>query len=248
MELLHPATLAFIACAYLLGSVVKGVAGFGALLISVPIMSIVLEPAIAVALTSGSVLVSNIWQLRDSGHAAWAFNRFRVLLLVLLPATLIGSQFLAKVDPRLSGGVIGVMVVLYCVSRLLPLDLSISAHRRRFTDPLTGALAGLIGGATIMSGSILITYLVALNLKKNEFVGAIALMYLVNAIPIYLTLSWFGRYTLDELIVSAALIAPALLGLWLGRRMRNRVSQVLFERIVTLMLVAIGLLLLYRAL
>jgi uncharacterized membrane protein YfcA len=247
MELLHPATLAFIALAYLLGSVVKGVAGFGALLIAVPLMSIVLEPATAVALTSGSVLVSNIWQLRDSGHASWAFRRFWILLLVLLPATLIGSQFLVVVDPRLSGGVIGVIVVLYCASRVFPLGLSIPAHRQRFTNPLVGTLVGLIGGATILSGSILATYLLALNLKKNEFVGAIALMYLVNAIPIYLTLSYFGRYTLDELVVSVALIAPALFGFSLGRRIRDRVSQALFERIVTAMLVAVGLLLLHRA-
>lgn len=247
MDLLHPATLAFIGCAYLLSSVVKGVTGFGALLIAVPVMSIVLEPATAIALTSGSVLVSNLWQLHDSGCATWALRRFWSLLLVLLPATVIGSQFLALVDARLSGGVIGVIVVLYCVSRVFPLGLSIAPDRQRFTDPLVGAVVGLIGGATILSGSVLITYLLALKLKKNEFVGAIALMYLVNSIPIYLTLSYFGFYSLEELVVSAALIVPALLGFSLGRRIRDRVSQVRFDQIVTVMLSAIGLMLLYRA-
>lgn len=248
MELLHPATLAFIAGAYLLGSVIKGVVGFGALLISVPLMSMLLEPATAVALTSGSVVVSNLWQLHDSGHAAWALRRFKVLLAVLLPASFVGSQFLAQVDPRISGGVIGAIAVLYCVSRAFPLRLSLEARHQRVGDPLVGATAGLIGGATILVGSILIGYLLALKVEKNAFVGAIALMYLVNSIPIYLTLSYFDHYSLPELAVSAGLIGPALLGFALGRRIRDRVPQRLFERLVTAMLVAIGLLLLYRAL
>jgi uncharacterized membrane protein YfcA len=247
MLLSDPLMLALIAGSYMLGSVVKGVTGFGALLIAVPIMSMVVEPAIAVALTSGSVVVSNIWQLIESRHAVWAVKRFWNLLLFLLPATLVGSQFLAQVDPRLSGAVIGVMVLLFCIIQMFPFQLTIAEHRERVFNPVVGGAAGLVGGATILTGSVLIMYLVALRLKKDQFIGTIALMYLCNSIPVYMTLSYFGHYTTDELIVSAGLIGPALIGLSLGRIVRKRVSQALFQRIVVALLFVIGVSLLLKA-
>lgn len=114
--------------------------------------------------------------------------------------------------------------------------------------PVVGGLAGLFGGATILTGSVLIVYLIAQKLKKDEFVGAIALMYLCSSTPIYLTLSWVGKYTFNELIVSGALMIPALAGLWFGRRIRDRVSQTMFQRSVTTLLFVIGLMLVGRAL
>jgi uncharacterized membrane protein YfcA len=193
------------------------------------------------------VVVSNIWQLVESRHAVWAAKRFWVLLLVLLPASVIGSQFLATVDPQLSGAVMGVMVLLFCLSQMFSLQLAIAERREKALNPVIGAAAGLVGGATILSGTVLIMYLVALRLKKDQFVGAIALIYLVNSIPIYLTLSFYGRYTTDELLISAGLIPPALIGLSIGRMVRKRVSQTLFQRIVVALLFVIGVNLLLRA-
>ncbi len=247
LTLIEPTTLILIAAAYLLGSVVKGVTGFGALLVAVPIMSMVVEPATAIAVTSGSVIVSNVWQLIESRQAMWVLRRFWSLLLALLPATLVGSQFLAKVDGRVSGAVIGVMVILYCLSQISRFHPTVRERHTKALNPVIGGAAGLVGGATILTGSVLIMYLVALRLRKDQFVGAIALMYLVNAIPIYLTLSYFGRYSANELAVSVGLVAPALTGIVIGRIVRQRVSQKLFQRLVIGLLLMIGLNLLLKA-
>ena len=41
---------------------------------------------------------------------------------------------------------------------------------------IIGILAGLVNGATLLAGSVLIAYLASLNLYKNLFVASIALM------------------------------------------------------------------------
>jgi len=247
MALNDPITLGLIALAYFIGNIVKGVSGFGAILVAVPLMSVVVEPATAIALTGVSVVTSNVWQLWDSRNAGFALREFWTLLAALLPATVLGAQFLAVVDPRLSGAVIGSMVVLFCLSLIFPVHPRVSPEQRRYLDPLIGGAAGLVGGASILSGTVLIVYLMAVDLKKEQFVGAIALMYLVSAIPIYVTLSFFDRYDTVTLLISAGLIMPAILGLMLGRRVRDRVSQTGFRRIVTLLLFVIGCLLVHRA-
>lgn len=248
MDLFAPLPQIVVFAAYFLGNIVKGVSGFGAVLVAVPIMSMVVEPATAVALTSVSIVTSNIWQLWDSKHAAFALREFWTLLITLVPATVLGAQFLAVVDPRISGAVIGTMVVLFCLSLAFPMRPQITARRRRYLDPIVGAAAGLVGGASVLTGTVLIAYLMAVNLKKDEFVGTIALMYLISSIPLYLTLSYFGRYDLPTLLISAGLIVPATIGLILGRRVRDRISQTTFQWIVAGLLFLIGLILIQRAL
>lgn len=248
MTLSEPLALAYIAAAYLAGSTVKGITGFGALLIAVPLMSLVMEPASAIALTGVPVLVSNLWQVAESRHFSWALRRFWLLFLFLVPATFAGSQFLATSDSRLSAAVIGSMVVLFCLLRLRPVSVDIRPRSEKWTAPVAGTLAGLIGGATIMAGSMLVMYLVALKLHKDQFVGAIALIYLCTSVPIYLTLSWFGRIEAGDMALSAALLVPAVSGLALGRQIRNRVPQEIFQKVVIALLLAIGVMLIARAL
>lgn len=247
MLLSDPLVLAYIALAYLAGSTVKGVTGFGALLISVPLMSLAMDPAVAVALTGGPVLVSNIWQAVDSRHFMWAVRRFWPLLVTLVPAAFIGSQFLALTDSRFTSAAIGIMVLLFCLTWILPVKLEVAPRSERFGAPIAGIVSGLVGGATILSGSVVIMYLVALKLTKDQFVGTIALIYLGTSIPIYLTLAWFGRIGATDMAVSAGLVGPAILGMVLGRMIRDRVSQRHFQAMVMALLAAVGVLLVARA-
>jgi uncharacterized membrane protein YfcA len=247
MEPYDVQTIVLLTGAYLLGTTVKGISGFGALLVAVPLMSMVVEPVIAIALTAGSVVVSNIWQAIESGHVRWALARFRWVFVALVPASFLGSQFLVLVDPSVSGGFIGILVILFCLSRIFSVQPNISADNERRAGPIVGALAGVVGGATQLSGSVLIAYLVSLKLSKDEFVGTIALMYLANSLPIYVTLVGFGRYGFAEVALSVGLVAPALVGISVGRLIRGRVSQSLFERIVLGLLLVIGVMVLYRS-
>lgn len=248
MDLSDPLTLSLIVLSYVLGSIVKGVTGFGAILVAVPLMSILVEPATAVALTGVSVVTSNVWQLWDSRNAKFAIEEFWKVIIPLLPASVLGAQFLAVVDPRIASAVIGTMVVLFCLTQMFPVRPQISEKQRKYADPLIGVTAGLVGGASILTGSVLVAYLMSINLKKDQFVAAIALLYLVNTVPIYVTLSFFDRYDFITLVISVSLVVPAILGLILGRSIRDKISQKRFERVVDGMLFLIGCLLIQRAL
>lgn len=242
-----PEILLFIIGAYLVGSLVKGVTGFGAMLIAIPLMSMVIHPATAIALTSGPVLFSNGWQLYDSGEARSALRQFWPMLITIVPASIIGSRFTVAVDPGSTAGIIGTIVILFCLSRLFPIKLNLSLADHKFSGPVIGVLAGLINGATLLAGSVLIAYLVSLNLHKNNFVASIALIYLVATLPVYINLTYFGLYSGDGMIVSISLIFVAIVGLRMGRMIRDRVSQERFQKIVTVLLMCVGMGLLSRA-
>ena len=240
MSISDPLFLAIVFGSYFLGSMVKGVTGFGAMLIAVPIMSLAVPPAVAISLTSGPVVASNLWQFIESREGKRIIKQFYPVIITMIPGSFIGSWFLAKGDASWTAGAIGIMVVLFCLTYFSPLKFSFSTEQQKLSGPIVGILSGLINGATLLAGSVLIAYLTTLQLSKNLFVGTIALLYLAGSIPVYMTLSFYGHYTTQEVIISVALIFVAFLALRIGKFVRDRVSQIVFQRIVILLLFCIG--------
>ena len=120
----------------------------------------------------------------------------------------------------------------------------IPPDKEGISGPVGGLAAGVVGGTTSFVGPLLVLYLSSLeNLKKDDFVKAIALLYLGGFIPMYGGLAVLGSFSWTQLIGSFAICAPMLVGIWLGERMRLKVSEALFERavMITLGLIAISL-------
>jgi uncharacterized membrane protein YfcA len=122
--------------------------------------------------------------------------------------------------------------------------LKIPPDKEGISGPAGGLAAGVVGGTTSFVGPLLVLYLSSLeNLKKDDFVKAIALLYLGGFIPMYGGLAVLGSFSLTQLLGSFGICGPMLVGIWLGERMRFRVSEAVFERavMITLGLIAISL-------
>ena len=115
-------------------------------------------------------------------------------------------------------------------------NLRIAPRWERWAGGLVGTLSGAMGGVSSLTGPVIITFLMALQLKREEFIGTISVIYLFGAVPLYVALWWFGRLEFSHLLVSALAMAPMSLGLSLGKRLRQRVSEVLFRRILLVFL------------
>ena len=103
-------------------------------------------------------------------------------------------------------------------------------------------------GTTSFVGPLLVLYLSSLeNLKKDDFVKAIALLYLGGFLPMYGGLALLGSFSWTQLLGSFAICFPMLVGIWLGERMRFKVSEALFERAVMITLGLIALSLIHRS-
>ena len=106
----------------------------------------------------------------------------------------------------------------------------------------------MVGGTTSFAGPLLVLYLSSLeDLKKDDFVKAIALLYLAGFLPMYGGLAILGSFSWTQLMGSFAICVPMLIGIWLGERMRFRVSESLFERAVMVTLGFIAVFLIHRS-
>lgn len=235
--------------ALVLGGVVKGSLGVGLPLISVPVLSLWLAPGRAIGLLAVPVVLSNLAQAREGGGVALrpAWQRFRGLMVTQFVVTLATVRFTADLPSQYLNVLVAAAVLVAVVLMWAQPRLAFAPRRERGIGIAVGMLAGLLGGASSLTGPVVITYLMALGLKRDEFVRSISLIYLGGSLPIYGGMLLFGRITWTDIGLSILALAPVYLGMMAGQRLRQRLDDGLFRRIVLVFLVVVALLLLIKA-
>jgi uncharacterized protein len=237
---LTPFTVLMITVAYLCAGTVKGTIGAGLPLVSIPILAQVIEPATAVSLTIVPVILTNVWQALHGGHYREVLRRFWPFLVCLVAGVFAGAHILATADPRTTKVVLGSIVAAISLVQLIGGGITVPERVQPWLNPVFGAASGVFGG---MAGMMVpaIIYGAALRLPKNLLISLFALVALSGTAPLYVTLFANGVLRGPALAVSAAAMVPTFLGLLLGTKLRNRISQRAFERLLFSVLIVIGL-------
>ncbi len=241
-------TLVLGALAFFAGGTVKGVMGIGLPLILVPLLATVFDLPTAVAIMVVPVMASNLLQSFQGGGYRRILRRFWPLLLPMVASTLVAAQFLARIDVTTGALVLGLIVMIFVASQALPIRPAVSPRLEYWLKPPVGLVAGFLGGLSNLFGPVLVMFLVSLRLPKDEFVQAIASLFVVGGTALYLTLIANGLLTLDRATTSLIAALPTLAGVRLGQRLRDRVPQKAFNRLLLILLFAVGLNLLRRGL
>ncbi len=249
--LLHEAGFWIVAwcfAALLSGGLVKGALGVGTPLLPVPLMSLVLPPQLAVAMMAMPVVVANLLQVSEAGHPGYTVRRFWPAFVFLLAGTWIGVKVLSVIDERWLLGIVGVVVIAFALLQGSDRRFHIPAAMEKAAGAVFGFAAGVIGGLSSMFGPMLIIFLVSIpGLVKERFVGSISFLYIAAVVPWTINLFVYGILDAATVTLSALAIIPVTLGLFLGKLLRNRISEGLFRRLVIVVLICSGLTMLWRA-
>lgn len=233
-------TLLYVAFVYVLTGAVKGVLGIGLPLVSLPLLAGTLGPVTAMAFMVVPTFAVNLWQAIQSGYLVAAFKRFWTAYPLAMLGAAIGVSFLTRMDAGTLTAVVGVLVIFVSVSQLFPLRLSVPHGFEPWLTPVVGLSSGILGGLSSFLGPFMVIYLVALRVTKDQFVGAIALFYLIAGIPFFGGLAVSGNLGVEELIGSTAASVMILIGVVGGQWVRKKVSPELFRKAVLIMLILIG--------
>lgn len=239
--------LALAGLALFLAGLVKGVLGIGTPLVGVPALTLLIDPASAAASIAVPSLLANVVQLRDGQPIPVTLRRFWPLIITLMVGIPVGVWWLAEGHAGSVLGVIAVLVLAFVTMRLARPSLALPVGLERPVGVFVGLVGGAVGGMSMIFGPFVITYLMSLRLSKNDFVGTIALLYLLSSAVVVGAFVATGLMTPERTALSFAAVVPVLAGVGIGRRVRNVVSQALFERLLLIVLVVMALTLLRRA-
>lgn len=243
-----PPTVAWCFLALLCGGLIKGTLGVGTPLLTVPLMALVLPVQTAVAIMAIPVVVANIWQATQARQLAAMVGRFWPAFLAVLIGTYIGVRILSAIDERNLLLFVGIVVIAFTVLQASTYKFNLSGAVEKPAGVVFGLAGGVIGGVSSMFGPMLIIYLISLRtLSQEQFVGAISFLYISAVVPWALILYMFGILDTRIILLSTAAVVPVTLGLVIGRRLRERISEQRFHRLVLLILLASGSTMLWRA-
>jgi len=220
---------------------VKGAVGFAMPMIMISGLSSFLSAELALAGLILATLLSNVAQsLRQGLLAAWGSVRFywRLIACVVL-AICLSAPLVTILPDRIMYLLLGGPILLFTTSQLLGRQLVLHAGQRGRAEVATGLVAGFFGGISGVWGPPVIAYLLSFNTDKVEMVRVQGVVYLMGSVMLltaHLTSGVLNRVTLP---FSAALVIPAVLGMWLGLQVQDRLDPNRFRK-ATLVILTIA--------
>lgn len=237
---------ALFALAFVLGGVVKGALGVGLPLVAVPLLSLGIPASTAIALLVIPVLSSNLWQALETGRLRLSLSRFGGLMVAQVLATVLTVRMTLALAPAQMNAMLAGSVLLAVVLMALRPTLHIAPARERVTGIGVGLLSGLLGGVSSLTGPVMITYLMALRLDRETFIGSISIIYLTGALPLYGAMLYYGSMDGAKFGLSALALLPMGLGLAAGKALRRRLDENRFRQLLLIFLTLLAALLLIK--
>jgi uncharacterized membrane protein YfcA len=231
-------SISLILFAISLGGFTKGVISFGLPLVSLPILSFVLNPKQAIFLLFFTVIAVNLREIKFNNFES--YKKVYFLSLGVFIGIIIGSILFHKIENNLISQFIGFMIVLTAIINFTNLKIEKKFLLNKYFSTLYGLFCGVVGGITTLVGPLIAVYIVSLKLKKEEFSELISLTIFSCLIPIYSVFFIYQPVSVNDFLISLSLVIPAVLMQKFGFKIRTILSQDIFKKIILVVLTVIG--------
>lgn len=230
---------------YLTGVSKSGFAG-GIGVITVPLMSLVINPILAAAIMLPLLIFMDALSVR-----AWWGKHSKALYFLLFPAAVLGiatGYLLADyLNEALIKLILGIMALFFSVWGLF-----LSAKIKISLAPVWGRVAGFVSGFTSFlahaGGPPMNFYLIPLKLEREVFL-ATAVVFLASVNLIKLMPYFSLGYITSVNLFTALLLAPfAWLGVKSGLKIQKLCDDALFYKIVMTILLLVSIKLIFDSL
>lgn len=237
---LDQATMALLAGVLVVAGFVKGAIGFGLPLVALSVLTQFLPKEWVLAVMVLPVVFSNLFIGFERRLFLPSMRRFWAMIPAIGAGMAAGVLGLGVLPPDAFLFLVGLVVITFALLEQFRLVLPVPAAHERAVGVGAGVLGGLLGGISTAFGPPLVMYFTALRLPKDQFVAAIAVVWTFASVFLILALHGASILVGERIGWSAAACIPVGLGLWAGVRMRNRIPQEPFRRLVALALLVLG--------
>jgi uncharacterized membrane protein YfcA len=219
---------------------VKGVLGMGLPTVAMGLLGLMMPVAEGAALLVLPSLVTNLWQMARGTHLKALAKRLWPMMAGICLGVGLGRGWMAH-----PGGHamlwLGLSLLAYALAGLAGLKLPPPPARHEApVSGITGTLTGLLTAATGVFVLPAVPYLQALGLKKDEMAQALGLFFTISTLALAATLASSRHLNTASAAQSLLMLLPALLGMWLGQRLRDELSQESFRAFFMWGLLALG--------
>lgn len=231
-----------VAAAVVFGAfIVRGMSGFGAGMVAIPLLVFVLPIHTAVPMMGLLAFVLFIFlTIRDRRDVVWDE------LKLLVPATILGVVAGALLFKNLDSGVLlrllGAFIMGFALYVLAVHHFGLPQVRcsRRWAPPIGfvgAAVDTMFGGG---GGTLVVVYMHMRGIGTAQFRATVAVLWFFEMIARLAGYAVSGYYTLSTLLFAALMLPLVWAGTHVGERIGNRISQETFSKVLAVMLLLCG--------
>jgi uncharacterized membrane protein YfcA len=237
---IDPASLAIIAGTLLLAGTVKGVIGLGLPTVTLGLLTAVFDLTTAMVLMVMPSLVTNLWQSIVGGNGLLLVRRIWPFLLLATVTIWFGAAALSRFDLAALSALLGLLLITYAAISLTGVKIFIAPRFERWAGPLFGTINGLLTG---MTGSFVVPgvmYLQSIGLPRDQLVQAMGMLFSVSTLALGIALQRGGLFSPELGWISLGAVIPAISGMVVGQRIRQRLSEARFRLVFFCSILVLG--------
>jgi uncharacterized membrane protein YfcA len=216
--------------------------------VAMGMLSLMMAPATAAAMLVVPSLVTNVWQLFAGPAFGALLRRFGGMMIAVCVGTMAGIGVITGPSAALAGVALGVVLALYGVVGLTAPRFRVPRQMEYWLSPLAGLVTGLIAGATGVFVIPVVPYLNSLGLARDELIQTLGLAFTVSTVALAAALASRGQFQLGVAWSSLIAVLPALVGMFVGQRVRDRMHPEAFRKWFFAGLVVLGVYMAVRTL
>jgi len=247
IESLDPLQIALTACIVFGAFVIRGMSGFGAGMIGIPLLAFLMPVHTAVSMFGLMVLVLfTFLSIRDWRDVVQ--GELKRLIVPTLLGVAGGVLLFKHLDNRVLMQLLAGFLIAYALYALavhyFGLPEFTCSQRWAYPVGFAGAFIDtLFGGG---GGTLVVIYLHMRRVGRVPFRATVAALWLAEMIARVFGYGAAGYYSMDTLLMCALLLPLMGAGTWVGERLGNRISQESFSKLMALLLLIAGVSLLAK--
>jgi uncharacterized membrane protein YfcA len=235
--------LIFVALSGIAAGIVKGVSGFGSSLVTIPLLTLIYGqdfiPEIIVMMITFNVILNTVLLVENKGFHPESLRRVWLIPVFGVLFTFVGIQILLHVEAVIISYIAGGLILIAIINKAFHLHLSIKDTP--LVRSIVGALSGIGNGIASIDGPPVVFYLTSIDAKKKEFINVLAAHFLVMGVVAVVIHLFEGSYSVDILFLTLFVLVFALIGLFIGIRVRNYLNQATFDKVILVILVGLAI-------
>ena len=225
---------------YFVGGALKGLAGLGMALISVPIIGLLYDPVLAATIVAIPLIVSNVRQGLFGGKLTYTVRNYMPFLIsmsVIMAPTVYFSTLLPITSISVLLGLLAITYALMNLGFKLP---TIPDSKDYSAQLIFGSAAGFAGGLSGLIAIPLAFYVISRNIEKLTAVSVMGLALLISGIALLAGHFSNGNLSQQLMLVSVVATIPGLVGTLIGEVFRSKVNTQVFRKIILIVTLLIG--------
>ena len=232
-----PIQIAFFVVACILIGLSKG--GLGGPLpvtLAIPMLSLVMPPTEAVPLILPFLIFADWFALR-AYWKQWDIHYIKLMLPMGIVGVICGGLLFSVISDTYLAILIGVFTIIVIVYKLLSDRLtSVTYEHQKWHGYLAGWFSAFGSTLANSGGPPFTIYMLLQKMKPVTFIATTTLYFsIINLLKVPIFVQQ-GKLNLDMLLSVLWALPIIPVGVWLGRKALNYVSQPVFERIMMILL------------